>query len=316
MNFDWNDLAFGSKKPIRELKATFIAAPREISAARFTQLVREYLPQGNIVLGLAKENCVLGFEDQPQFCMLKAETVQGIIDKVNQASAKNKIYTLNYFQRELSYTLEKLNFKRVIFVNGSWKYSFHTLAQYFTLAKQGIPYQLVTPFANEAEAKNFLMQTKLSKVPSKGNFTEPQMQELADQIAKHSYDYSFQTGVALGRQKNGTYELLGLAFNKVVPYQTYAMHHGASRETNFSPTNDLNHYDATHAEVELIIKAQKQKINLSGTTLFINLLPCPSCARMLSQTDIAEFVYCEDHSDGYAVKLLELADKKVRRVIP
>lgn len=314
-SFDWNELAFGSKKPINELKATFIAAPRELSAARFTQLVKEYLPMGNIVLGIAKEKYVLGFEDQPQFRMLEAQTAQSIVDKVNKSASANKIYMLNYFQRDLRYLLEKLNFKRAVFVNGSWKYTFHTLSHYFTLTKRGIPYQLVTPFADEAEAKNFAMRTNLPQVPTSGNFTEKEMQELAGEIAKHSYDYSFQTGVSLGRKKGGKYELLARTFNRVVPYQTYAMHHGASRETNFSPPNDLNHYDATHAEVELLINAQEEKIDLKGTTLFINLLPCPSCARMLSRTDIAEFAYREDHSDGYAVKMLEESGKKVRRIV-
>jgi deoxycytidylate deaminase len=111
------------------------------------------------------------------------------------------------------------------------------------------------------------------------------------------------------------YKPLGGAFNKVVPYQTYAMHHGSAREKNFSPANDLNHYDTIHAEVALLINAQKNKTDLAGTTLFINLMPCPTCARMLSQTDIEEFVYSVDHSDGYAVKMLEAAGKKVRRVV-
>ncbi len=126
---------------------------------------------------------------------------------------------------------------------------------------------------------------------------------------------AFQTRVSLGRKKGKKYELLATTFNPVLPYQTYAMHFGASREVNFSPPHDLNHYDTTHAEVELIIKAGREKINLKGTTLFINLLPCPACARMLSRTDIEEFVYTEDHSDGYAVKMLELAGRKVRRVV-
>nr|AIA17188.1 Cytidine and deoxycytidylate deaminase zinc-binding region [uncultured bacterium] len=120
----------------------------------------------------------------------------------------------------------------------------------------------------------------------------------------------------MGVKKNGKYKLLATTFNPVVPYQTYAMHHGASREINFSPPHDLNHYDTTHAEVELVIKAQKEKIDLKGTILFINLLPCPTCARMLSRTDIAEFVYVQDHSDGYAVKMLEASGKKVRRLVP
>jgi hypothetical protein len=37
---------------------------------------------------------------------------------------------------------------------------------------------------------------------------------------------------------------------------------------------------------------------------------------MLSETDIEEFVYSIDHSEGYAIKLLEAAGKKVRRIVP
>lgn len=315
MNFDWNELAFASKKPLNNLKATFIAAPREMSAARFTQLVKEYLPKGNIILGLAKENYVLGFEDQPQFRMLDIQTVQPIIDKVNSSPAKYKIATLAYNQRDLLYVITGLSIRRFVGVRGSWKYSFHTQPPYYALMKQDIPYELISPFASEDEAKEYARKIKLPKPPTNGTYDDREMLDIAAQVAKQSYDYSFQTGVSLGRKKGKKYELLATTFNPVLPYQTYAMHFGASREVNFSPPHDINHYDTTHAEVELIIKAQKEKIDLKGTTLFINLLPCPTCARMLSRTDIAEVVYKEDHSDGYAVKMLELAGKKVRRVV-
>jgi deoxycytidylate deaminase len=321
MNFDWGELAFGSKKPVNSLKATFIAAPREISSIRFTQLVKEYLPKGNIVLGLAKEDYVLGFEGQPQFCTLKAAAVEGIISKVAESPSPNKIYTLNYFQRDLNYLLEKLSFKRAVFINGSWKYAFHNLPQYFTLVNRDIPYQLISPFTDEKEAKAYeKLTTKqlptLRGTSSQSLMSAAEMMELAGEAAKHSYDYSFQTGTALGKKKAAGYQILAISFNRVVPYQTYVMHYGASRETNFSPPNDLNHYDATHAEVELVIKAQKQQLDLRSTTLFINLLPCPTCARMLSRTDIEEFVYSQDHSGGYAVKMLEMSGKKVRRLVP
>src|SRR6266550_1389526 len=100
-DFDWAELAFGSKKPINTLQAIFIAAPRELSAKRFAQLVKTYLPQGNIVLGLAKEDYVLGLEDQPQFKMLSAT----IVDKINHSNTKHNIYTLSYFQRDTRYIL-------------------------------------------------------------------------------------------------------------------------------------------------------------------------------------------------------------------
>nr|AIA16188.1 Cytidine and deoxycytidylate deaminase zinc-binding region [uncultured bacterium] len=238
-----------------------------------------------------------------------------MIDKVNSSPSKYKIATLAYSQRDLLHVINGLSVRQFVGVNGSWKYSFHTQAPYYGLVQRSVPYVLVSPFADENEAKKFVRQTKLRKPPTGGTYDEGEMLDIAAQAARQSYDYSFQTGVSLGRKKGSKYTLLATTFNPVVPYQTYAMHHGASREINFSPPHDLNHYDTTHAEVELIIKAQKEKLDLQGTTMFINLLPCPSCARMLSQTEIAEFVYKEDHSDGYAIKMLKAAEKKVRRVV-
>lgn len=314
MGFDWNDLAFGSKKPLRELNAVFITAPREISVTRFTQLVKEYLPKGNIVLGISKEPYVLGFEEQPQFKTLQLKAVEAIIDKINGRSP-NKIATLSYSQRDEKYIVEKIPFKKVLCVNGSWKYSFHTQPLFYMLAAKHIPYELVPAFTDEAEAKAY--EASLPPEPKKptGVFTENEMLAFAEDIAKQSFDYSFQTGVALGRKKGSGYEFIEWSFNKVVPYQAYAMLHGASRETNFSPPHDLNHYDTIHAEVAMILKAQKSGIDLKGTTLFINLLPCPSCTRMFTQTDIAEFIYEHDHSDGYGFNMLQAAGKKIRRIV-
>ncbi len=314
-SWDWSDLAFGSKKPINSLRATFIAAPREITTMRFAQLVKTYLPHGNIILGIAKEPFVTGLEDQPQFRMLHADTIQILIGRVNAASPKHKIYTLTYFQRELVYILEKLSFKKVVLVNGSWYHAFHLRPEYYTLTKRGINYELVSPFASDAEAEAFATNIKLSTLPNDGLYTQRDMMNLGMQASRHSFAYSeFQIGISLGRKKGSRYELLGLSHNNIVPYETYAMHNGAARETNFSPMNDLNHYDAVHAEVMMLITAQKQKIDLHGTTLFINLLPCPSCARMFTQTDIAEFVYQNDHSEGYGFDLLTRSGKKVTRI--
>lgn len=320
MNFDldWADLAFADKKSIKELHAIFIAAPREISEQRFKDIVREYLPKGDIVLGIAKEPYVDGFEGQPQFRMLKKATVQKVIDTVNKASNRH-IYTLSYNQRDLVHLIEKLRFSHALFINGSWRYSFHTLPAYYALSQAKIPYRLISPFIDADEARGYEARiwkeiTKDLDTP-KGPYSEREMLKKASQTATLSFDYSFQTGTALGKKTGEKYTFLDCSYNKVVPSQTYAMLHGSSRETHFSPPNDLNYYDAVHAEVMLLISAQKQSLSLEGTTLFINLLPCPTCARMLSQTDIEELVYSIDHSDGYALQLLESAGKKVRRIV-
>nr|AIA18279.1 Cytidine and deoxycytidylate deaminase zinc-binding region [uncultured bacterium] len=319
-DFTWGDLAFGSKKPVNSLKATFIAAPRELSAARFKELVKQFLPQGNIVLGLALEPYINGFDGQPQFRTLQIATVESIIRKVNAISPQHKIYTFTYAQRDSRYIFEKLTFARVVLVNGSWQYSFHTQAPYYALVNRGTPYQMVSPFVGEDEARAYeagvVAEIEAAHPFKRGTFSEVEMLGLAQEASMYSFDYAFQTGVALGKKSGDNYRLLLWAYNRVVPYQTYALHHGASREKHFSPPNDLNHYDAVHAEVEAIVSAGKAPINLQGATLFINLLPCPSCARMLAETDIAEIVYTMDHSDGYAVHMLEAAGKTVRRVVP
>ncbi|MEO5627594.1 MAG: deaminase [Candidatus Saccharimonadales bacterium] len=315
--FDWADLAFANKRPVKSLKAIFIMAPREISAQRFTQLVKEYLPQGNLVLGLAKEPYVLGFEDQPQFKTLQAKQVAGIIDKVNRSKSAHKIYILDYSQNDTKYVIENLGFKKFIGVNGSWQYAFHTKNIYYTLNAHDIPYQLVSPFCDEAEARSY--QKRLAKqlsldLPTK-DLSDEQLLKLAQAAAKLSYDYNFQTGAVLSIKHKNAYKPLAAVHNKVVPFETYAMHNGALREKHLSPTHDLNHYDTIHAEAQLILWAQENRQSLKGTTLHINLLPCPPCARMLSQSGIDEVVYSLDHSDGYAIDLLQKTGKTVRRVV-
>jgi deoxycytidylate deaminase len=321
-DFDWSELAFTSKKPLRSLNAIFIAAPRTITKRRFAQLIKRYLPLGDIVVGIAKEPYVLGFEGQPQFAMLTLPEINEIIQKVNNAGAPHKIYTLSYFQREQKHLFEKTGFSRAVFTNGSWKLMFHTSETFYALFTAGVPYEQVSPFADEQEAREYEAAVwpklqKHSEVKTDVPLSETAMLKAAQTASYASYDHSYQTGVALGKKTaEGKYELIATTFNRVVPFQTYAWHYGPSREVNFSPPGDLNHYDAVHAEVELIIKAAEEKIDLEGTALFINLLPCPSCARMFTETKITEFVYSEDHSAGYAVQLLEKAGKTVRRVVP
>lgn len=313
---DWSDLAFGSKKPLRSLGATLIAAPRTLSTRRFAQLVKDYLPLGPIIVAIAKEPYIEGFEGQEQFKSLDFDDIKPVVQKVNAAdTAPYKIHVLYCFQRELPFIIDKLACKRVVFVNGSWKYMFHTRPLFYDLTKRQIPHELVSPFADEQEAIDYAAGFQ-AVLPSPGQkYDQAGMLALADTVAAMSFDYGFQTGVTLGRNIGGEYELVASGFNEVVPFQAHAMHYGASREANFSPTNDLNHYDTIHAEVSLMIDAQKRGIDLRGTTLFINLLPCPSCARMFTKTDVDEFVYRQDHSDGYAVKMLEKAGKKVTRIV-
>jgi deoxycytidylate deaminase len=319
MTFKWNGLAFASKKPLRELNATFIVAPREISQKRFTQIVRQYLPQGHVVLGISSESHVLGFENQPQFQMLDINTVQPVIDKVNGSGLPYQVHILEYSQKDLQYIFEKVTFAQVLLVNGSWKYSFHTQAPFYSLVQSGAPYQYISAFCDEQEAIDYEKSKRDQLIRPTATigqtYTESELLQIANDAAKSSYDYSFQTGAVLAKKKLGKYQLMAWQFNKVVPYQTYALLNGSSREQHFSPAGDLNHYDTVHAETLLAVGSNQLHMDMKGSSLFINLLPCPTCARLLSQLPISEVVYVQDHSDGYAVKILETSGKKVRRLV-
>lgn len=313
---DWAKLAFGSKKSVNDLRATFIVAPREISPKRFVQLVKEYLPKGNLVIGLAKEEYIDGFNGQPQFRTLQKKTIADVISKVNSSTSQNKIYSLEYNQREVKYILRELKFKRVLFVNGSWLHALHTRSEFYELTRKSTTLKLVSPFASEQEAKQYEAATKTAmQKPENRTYSQEEVFGLVAEAAKQSYDYMFQAGAVIAANAKDGYKVILASYNKVVPFQTYALHYGASRETHYSPPNDLNHYDTVHAEVDLITQAQQQKVSLKDTTLFINLMPCPTCSRMLANSDIAHIVYQQDHSDGYAIKMLEAAGKTITRVV-
>lgn len=314
---NWSDIAFGSKKSLRGLNATFIATPRQMSIARFTQLVKNYLPIGNITIGCAEELYINGFDNQSQFKTLQFDEIKSLVEKVNKSSSPHKITMLHCKQSDLVSIYEKIKFRKVVLVNGSWQYTFHTRPEYYALVSRNIPFEFVSPFADEQEAIEYAadFDKHITLQKSDINLTELEMIQAANNVAKNAFDHSFQGGVALGKKNGDRYKLVMTTYNKTVPYQTFAWHFGPLRERHLSPPGDLNYYDTIHAEANLIVQAAKNHIDLQGTSLFINLLPCPNCAKILCESDIVEVVYSLDHSNGYAVALLEKAGKIVRRLV-
>lgn len=51
-----------------------------------------------------------------------------------------------------------------------------------------------------------------------------------------------------------------------------------------------------HAEQNAIIEAMKKNIDLSQATLFVNLSPCLSCARLIYSVGIKKVVFAEQYS--------------------
>jgi len=68
---------------------------------------------------------------------------------------------------------------------------------------------------------------------------------------------------------------------------------------------------AVHAEQNALIQAGT---NSRGSTLYSTIVPCPICARMTLNAQVARVVYIGDYSDLSGVELLKQAGAKVTRL--
>ncbi len=310
--YQWNKLKDNQKNKISSTRPIFILGSRDISSARIQELTNQLTKKRPVIWGCLSDQYIPGLENSPQFKSLSLKKLEKSLAKLE--TQDSKINILQYDFRHVKYILRELKLSAVIGIYGSWYKALHFTPIYFELNQKDLPYKLVSGFVDEEAAKKYaqeLAQVEQSIDIPGGKLSDQELLKLANKVAHYSCDYTFQTGAVLAKEK----QVVATAYNQVLPYKTYMLHHGASKEKHFSPPQDLNYFDTNHAEVELILKAAKQKINLTETSLYINLLPCPTCARMITQSPIEEIVYQHDHSQGYAFKLLTDVGKKVRRMI-
>lgn len=69
-----------------------------------------------------------------------------------------------------------------------------------------------------------------------------------------------------------------------------------------------------HAEQNTLVQAAAFGINVSGATLYCTHAPCITCAKMLINAGIREFVIADDYPDEFARRFTSEAGIKVRRV--
>ncbi len=68
---------------------------------------------------------------------------------------------------------------------------------------------------------------------------------------------------------------------------------------------------AVHAEQNALIQAGT---NSRGSTLYSTIVPCPICARMILNAQVARVVYIDDYSDLAGVELLKQAGIRLTRL--
>jgi dCMP deaminase len=303
--FSWQRLSEIKDSPI------LILGSREISPERIVQLSSQLLKNTDktIVWGVFTEKFIKGLENSPQF---RALTIKKLKNSLEQTD-NTRVSILEYSQANASTIISKHNWSAIIGINGSWHRAFHYRDEYQVIKKLRIPLKFASAFANEREALVYESNIIAERPKLSANYgescNENTLFKLVNEISRYSFDNTWQTGAILA--KNG--EFLLATYNKVVPFETYALLYGASKEKHKTPPQDLNHYDTNHAEVEMVLEAAKKNISLKNCSLYINLMPCPICARMLAQTEIKEIVYKDSHSSNYATTILEKAGKTIRQ---
>ncbi len=68
---------------------------------------------------------------------------------------------------------------------------------------------------------------------------------------------------------------------------------------------------AVHAEQNALMQAGT---NSRGSTMYSTIVPCPICARMILNAQVARVVYIDDYSDLAGVKLLKQGGIKLTRL--
>ncbi|MFW5720134.1 MAG: deoxycytidylate deaminase [Candidatus Dojkabacteria bacterium] len=317
--FDWNG---NSEKQLHEyatVQPIFVAGSREISPTRIAKIFKKYIYKGNILWGVHKEKYIEGFEGQSQFKSLAKEHLVAVLKKLEMYKERlpHNWNVIEYRQQDLKEVLQTVPVSRILFINGSWKIVFQRRPEYAVIKRKSIPYKLISPFHSEDEAlayaKNISQRIK-EKVPVETNLmysTDSDLLNLAGIVSQYSFDNTWQTGAVIARHG----KVLVYGWNRILPFETYAMHNGSQREKkHYLAMNDLNNQDTVHAEIDCITQALNKGIDLEHSTLYIPLLPCPTCAKAIARTGIQRIVYSLDHYGGYAKSFLEQCGKRVDKL--
>lgn len=71
-----------------------------------------------------------------------------------------------------------------------------------------------------------------------------------------------------------------------------------------TPMNSSDAQDTIHAEMNAILKVGN-KDDLKGAKLFIELMPCPWCAKVIAESGIGEVSCKLVHNGGHAAELFK-----------
>lgn len=321
---DWNKINQTEKFPskadqplagkVKSKKVTLVVGPIHVSRKRINQIISKE-SDSSVIFGVLKDEWVPGLENCLQFSPLNEDELQRAI------KLSGNVTVLSHFHKDVKYIIKEMQPGKVIFINGSWKGQIHYTSMYWKAIDVGARIELTSPFASEREAKRFeksvsdKLNSQMKKLGKKRNdYAAKELLQMTEYVAKCSWDWIGQIGAVLAKKG----KVLATGFNRVLPYQAYQMHEGSIRERLQIPAQEMIETQLTnHAECEVLEEVREKKLNIAGATLYINMFPCPVCAKILARTDIREIIYSQDHNLGNDIgyKILQMSGKKLKRLV-
>ena len=70
-----------------------------------------------------------------------------------------------------------------------------------------------------------------------------------------------------------------------------------------------------HAELNCILKAQREGISIEGATLYVSHSPCEHCASLIIMTGLKRVVYVEEYRSSQGLLNLAIAGVETKRVV-
>ena len=135
--------------------------------------------------------------------------------------------------------------------------------------------------------------------------------EISKLVAKRSTCLRRQVGCVLVKDK----QILATGYNGAPAGLNHCLDIGCIRDKLNIPSGERHELcRAVHAEQNAIIQAAKHGVAVDGATLYITILPCKLCARMLINAGIKCVVYEGNYPDADSITLLRNAGIAVRGV--
>lgn len=228
-------------------------------------------------------------EIKPDIAAISAEKVKDLLGKLgfNEISILSKD------------NLEEIKGKEIILVQDEISRNLYN--KYLT--GENIEWESV--FLRWDKSK-ILSEKPLENIPISQDGFDIKMMEEAYKEAEKSSDWWRQIGAVLVKDK----EIIIRGNNKDLPSDYTPYQVGEVRDF-FKAGERQELANTIHAEQKIIAEAAKSGISLQGTSLYVNIFPCPVCAKLIAFSGIKNLYFGEGGSNFDAKKVLDAAGVRI-----